>query len=274
MTRRATKAELQTTRNKIKAELPRLYDLFWTECDRGKYFVLPIPKLQLKHMRPRNELLWSGTSSIRLSYGDFVEHTAMAFAAESLAQTISEDGFANHFRFGIRNRDIATAIRSFFRFFDHATFHLNELSDRQLLARTAPRKVSFQALQKAIDSGKLVGPPRLVSAARFLCNAAGDRITLEGQQLLREFRNADTHRYVVGIDHISYGFSRDDRGVRLNARGRLLTFGNLAGKHYSMYGVPDIDYPATSALLRACLTNAKAVMVQFCKRRLIGTERS
>lgn len=275
MPTQAKNADVLRTREKIKQELPRLYDLFWRECDSGKYFFVPLRKLPRKTFRPRNELLLSGSTTIRLSYGDFIEHSAMALAANTLADTLPDDAFANHFRFNVRNRDVATALRSFFRFLDQTTFHLYELSDRALLPKkVSPRRVDFGQLEKHLVNGLPNPSGKIANAAKAFLEAARLNLPEVAWKLLRDFRNADTHRYVVGIDHISYGFSRDDGGVRLNSNGRLMTLGdtNSKSKSYSWYGRPDIDFATVERILRACMNNAKAIMFDLCHRRLLASE--
>src|SRR5947207_392972 len=104
MPKQAKTSEVLQTRQDIKAQLPRLYDFFWEECDRGKFFFIPLRKRQRKKFRAETELLVSGSTSIQLSYGDFIEHAAMALSANRLANSLDSDGFANHFRFDVRNR--------------------------------------------------------------------------------------------------------------------------------------------------------------------------
>jgi len=86
-------------------------------------------------------------------------------------------------------------------------------------------------------------------------------LTPEGWRLLQVFRNVDTHRYVVGIDHISCGFSRGDGQLRVRAGGRLMTIGdpNGTGKSYSWYGRPDIDFATVACVLVITMSNANAL---------------
>jgi hypothetical protein len=275
MPRQSKKADVLRTREKIKQELPRLYDFFWRECDAGKYFFVPLRKFPRTIFRPRNELLLSGSKTIRLSYGDFIEHSAMALAANLLADTIPDEGFANHFRFDVRNRDVATALRSFFRFLDQTTFHLYELSDRALLPKkVSPRRVDFVQLEKHLVKDLPKPSAKIADAATAFLITARQNVPEIAWNLLRDFRNADTHRYVVGIDHISYGFSRDDGGVRLNRNGLLMTIGdpNSKSKSYSWYGKPEIDFVTLEGILRACMANSKAIMLDLCRRRLLASE--
>jgi len=270
--KQATTAAVLQTRRDIKEQLPRLYDFFWEECDRGKFFFIPLRKHQRKTFKAETELLVSGSTSIRLSYGDFIEHAAMALSANRLADSLASEGFANHFRFDVRNRDTATAIRSFFRFLDQTTFHLYELSDRALLPKIAPRRVDFGQLEKVFAGKPATVPLKLATAAETFLSIARRNLPDAAWNLLRDFRNADTHRYVVGIDHISYGFSRDDGGVRIHGHGRLMTIGDVTSKSYSWYGRPDIDFGTMERILRLSMSNAKAIMLDLCKRRLLASE--
>ncbi|HYM60095.1 MAG TPA: hypothetical protein VEZ11_04310 [Thermoanaerobaculia bacterium] len=274
MPKRANKAATLRTREQIKQEVPRLYDLFWHECDTGRYFDFPLHQLSRKTLRPLDELLISGSKTVRFSYSDFIEQSAMALAANALADTLSNEGFANYFRFHIRNRDVGTAIRSFFRFLDQTTFHLYEHSDRKLLPKVSPRQVDFGKLETCFTKGVPKAAARVTVAAKAFLQAAKQSIPAAAWKLLRDFRNTDTHRYVVGIDHISYGFSRDDGDVRLHRQGRLMTIGDpdCKSRSYSLYGQPDIDFATMERFLRACMTNAKAIMIDLGRRRLLVSE--
>jgi hypothetical protein len=272
MPKQAKTSAVLKTRREIKEQLPLLYDFFWEECDRGKFFFIPMRKRRRKTFRAETELLVSGSTSIRLSYGDFIEHAAMALSANRLANSLASDGFANHFRFDVRNRDTATSIRSFFRFLDQTTFHLYELSDRALLPKTRPRRVDFGQLEKALAGKTAISPPKFAAAAETLLKIARQHLPDAAWNLLRDFRNADTHRYVVGIDHISYGFSRDDGDVRIHGYGRLMTIGDPTSKSYSWYGRPDIDFGTMERILRVSMSNAKAIMLDLCKRGLLASE--
>jgi hypothetical protein len=270
--RQSKKNDVVRTRERIKRELPRLYDLFWQECDTGRFFFIGWRKSQRKRFRPKHQLLLSGSTTIRLAYGDFIEYSAMALAVNTLADTLTDEGLANHFRFNVRNRDVATALRSFFRFLDQITFHLYELSDRKLLPKTLPRRVDFGQLEKCATKGLPEPSSKITKAAKKFLDTAVQNMPASAWQLLRDFRNADTHRYVVGIDHISYGFSRDDGGVRIHTGGRIMSVGDPRSKYYSWYGLPDIDFDTIERALRICMANAKAIMADLCEQRLLASE--
>ena len=109
----------------------------------------------------------------------------------------------------------------------------------------------------------------MVAAARSMILEAHAQLTEQGWQLLQNFRNVDTHRFVVGIDHILYGFgpvSVDDP-VRLG--GRLLTVGDPDAPTYALFAKPDLNFETVEKLLRICMRNAKAVLADLASRRLL-----
>lgn len=254
--------KLAATRTSIKNELPNMYDAFWAECDAGKYFSITIPSVPLNRFRTRNLLLRSGTTVLRISYPDFIEHAAMSLAADATAKQILDEGLANHFRFIIRNREASDAVRAYFRFLDQVAYHLFEISGRSLIRVKTPRDVSFQRLDNALKNTAVGGSRRIADAGRALVKTAKASLTVAGWTLLQNFRNVDTHRYVVGIDHIAYGFGSstpDDV-----PGGRLLTVGG-----YSLFGAPAIRFTTLEPLLRLTMRNAKGIFAYLAQRRLL-----
>lgn len=154
------------TRKAIKSWLPTMYDEYWRETDTGEYFNVPIPPAPLSRLRPRNMLLRSGTRVLRWAYRDVIERAAMALAAEATARQIESDDLAAHFRFVIRNRDAADAIRSYIRFLDQTSYHLYEISGRRLMDGKTPRNVSFAHLEKQLTTGGTNASRRITTAAR------------------------------------------------------------------------------------------------------------
>jgi hypothetical protein len=257
------------TRENIKRVLPRLYDLFWAECDRGGYFDYPIGRQRLTRLRPRNMLLRSGSRNIQFSYEHAITETAMALAAEAVASELTEAPLAAYFRFDLRNRYASDAARAFFRLLDQISHHLHEISARRLLPGCGPREASFGNMRKAVRRRKLGGSRRIRGGAEGVIAAATNGLTKDGWRLLTYFRNVDTHRYVVGIDHIAYEFARDDGQTRIEPGGRVFTVGSLTGEHYSLYGRPDVSFGTMGRVLSRCSANAKAIMSLLSTKRLL-----
>jgi hypothetical protein len=258
-------------RHLIKETLPQLYDEYWEICDSGHYWDFPIVASGLRRFKPLNALLRSGTRSVRWAYDEFIETAAMARAAENFAQRQIDESVRNFWRFHFRNRTAADALRHFFRFLDHTTHHLFEISDRKLIPGVAPKSATFSVLRQSLKQGRASGSRRVRLAAHSLVELAARSLTPEGWRLLQVFRNVDTHRYVVGIDHISYGFSRNDGQLRVRAGGRLMTIGDPDGngKSYSWYGLPDIDFATVNKVLAITMANSKAVMKGLSQKRLL-----
>ncbi|HUP62684.1 MAG TPA: hypothetical protein VNA69_19945 [Thermoanaerobaculia bacterium] len=245
-----------------------MYDEYWREIDAGGYFQVPIPPALSTRLRPRNMLLRSGTRVLRWAYRDTIERAAMALAAEATARQIDIDGLAAHFRFVIRNRDAADAIRSYIRFLDQISYHLYEISGRRLVDVKTPRDVSFQRLEKQLATGSTKASRRIATAARRVVVNAHGGLTKDGWKLLQSFRNVDTHRFVVGIDHVIYDFgpvSKDDpvRG------GYTFGFGDPNDLTYAQFSEPDIRFDDIDKLLRLTMSNAKTALSTLASLRLL-----
>lgn len=256
-------------RDAIKAALPRLYDYHWQECDAGSFFNVPFPAPRMKKFQPRDQLIRSGSYGIRFAYRDCIEIPAMALAAERVALETADALLANYMRFVIRNRHATNAARAYFRFLDQVVFHMYEVSDRTLMAHVQPKYVTFGRLQQAIRDKKLAGPARLVRTAKRVRRMAASGLTDAGWALLERFRNADTHRYPVGIDHISVRFGRTDGETRVLPGGRTIIFGDPDGKAWAFYGAPEVDFGTVSELLRAGMINSKAILAELAAARLL-----
>jgi hypothetical protein len=256
------------TRKAIKSWLPKMYDEYWRETDAGEYFHVRIPPAPLSRLRPRNMLLRSGTRVLRWAYCDTIERAAMALAAEATARQIEIDSLAAHFRFVIRNRDAADAIRSYIRFLDQTSYHLYEISGRRLIDVKTPRDVSFARLEKQLATGSTKASRRIATAARKVVADAHTGLTKDGWKLLQSFRNVDTHRFVVGIDHVIYDFgpvSKDDpvRG------GYTFGFGDPNDLTWAQFAEPDIRFDDIEKLLRLTMSNAKTVLSTLASMRLL-----
>jgi len=267
--------DVRAFREVFKSTLPQLYDDYWDICDAGHFWDFPLASFPLTRLKPRNALLRSGTRTVRRAYDEFIETAALARAAERTAQRQHDEAVRNFWRFNFRNRTAADALRHFFRFLDQTTHHLFEVSDRTLIPGATPKSASFATLRACVRQGRLSGSRRINSGALSFLDLSTRSLTADGWKLLQVFRNVDTHRYVVGIDHISYGFSRDDGQVRVRAGGRLLTIGDPDGngKSYSWYGRPDIDFATVDRVLTTTMANARAVMECLARTRLLLNDR-
>jgi hypothetical protein len=213
---------------------------------------------------------------VRLAYADFIETAAMALAIHEVASSNPDLEVANSLRFRFRNREASDSVRHYFRFLDQLAHHLFEISDRNLLPGKRPKDASFHVVHDFVKR-RLVGSSRRINTgAAELVRLAARSLTPDGWKLLHMFRNIDTHRYVVGIDHISYGFSRNDGQLRVRPGGRLLTIGDPAGgsKSYSWYGMPDIEFEIVAGVLRVCMRNAREILLRMAERRLLLSDSS
>ena len=86
-------------------------------------------------------------------------------------------------------------------------------------------------------------------------------LTDRGKNILRDFRNIDEHRFPLGIDCLTYPFSRGKPNFRLDERyGRLFTVGDRTDKNYTYYGLPDIKFNELEPILKILAVNAKKII--------------
>src|SRR5205823_6747602 len=128
-----TDGRLLAFRELVKATLPQLYDAYWTICDAGQYWHFPLMASRLRRLKPLNQLLRSGTRTVRWAYDEFIETAAMARAGDVIARAQKDEGVGNYWRFHFRNRMAADGLRHYFRLLDQTTHHLCEISNRALL---------------------------------------------------------------------------------------------------------------------------------------------
>lgn len=256
-------------RSAIVAELPRMFNAMWAECDRGRYFDLHLPPPRKRLLEKRDQMIRSASWAIRLAHRDVIEVAALALGAESAATEIEDLPLANYYRFVLRNRFAGDAARHYFRLLDQIIYHLYEVSDRTLLPGTKPKHVSLSRLQRSIVERKVGGPERLSRTARKVVRLASRDLTSTGCELFERFRHVDTHRYPVGIDHISYGFSRRDGDVRLRPGGEVFVLGDVQGESYAMYTTPDIDFGTVAEFLRRVMRNSTAILAELADRRFL-----
>lgn len=251
--------EVQKNREEIKNYLSLFYDNWWYYRDEGKYFDLQIPRIKKSMHDVDNQLLFSGTTAIFSSYRDLIINVCYVLAANKIASEIQEEPLSNYFRFRIRNPYVRHSIHDFFRFLDHLTFHLNELSHCKLISKKV-KEVDFLKLQN-INTKNLNIPPKIKKSIEIILNTAYLRITKRGKKILRDFRNIDEHRFPLGIDCLTYPFSRGKPNFRLDERyGRLFTVGDRTGKNYTYYGLPDIKFNELEPILKILAVNAKKII--------------
>lgn len=248
--------------------LPALFDEFWRIVDAGEYYDVPIPSARLNRMRARSMLLRSGTRVLQWAYRDIIERAAMSLAAETTASNIEDKGVAAYFRYVLRNREAADAARAYLRFLDQVAYHLYETSGREL-PRVSPRAVSYKKFEAVVSCVNTQGSRRILSGGRDVKAAAREGFTDDGWKLLEGFRNVDTHRFVVGIDHMIQGFGPFEKGDPVRLGGRLIVFGDGTDQAYAAFAGPDLDFATVSFLLKACMRNSKGVLDALAKRRLL-----
>lgn len=241
----------------------------WAECDAGRYFDVQLPIPRKRRLDKRDQMIRSCSWAMRLAHRDVIEVAALSLGAHRAASEIDDPSLANYYRFVLRNRYAGDAARHYFRFLDQIVYHLNEVSERRLLLGTKPKNVSFSRLQRQIIERKVGGPKRLLTTARRVVRVAARDLTPAGWELLERFRHIDTHRYPVGIDHISYGFSRRDGDVRLRPGGEVLILGDVEGESYAMYTLPDVDFETVAKLLRRLMRNSTGILAELASRRFL-----
>jgi len=128
--------------------------------------------------------------------------------------------------------------------------------------------VSFDRREKQLATGRTKASRRIATAARKVVANAHAGLTRDGWKLLQSFRNVDTHRFVVGIDHVIYDFgpvSKDDPVWG----GYTFAFGDPNDRTWAQFAEPDLRFDDMEMLLRAAMSNAKTVLSTLASMRLL-----
>ncbi len=257
-------SDIIRNRNEIKNQLPKFYDYHWQFRDEGNFFDFQIPHLKVNAFDIESEILFSGSSALIQSYLDLIMNISFSWAANKTAIDIDidDESLANYFRFRIRNLHTKHSVFDFYRFLDHAAFHLNELSLGKLI-NTKPREVCFNLLKKVTKFQGI--KDEIIQGKDILLNNAFSSLTKRGIKILKAFRNIETHRFPLGIDCIHYPFSRINVEIRLDDKyGSVISIGG-----YSLYGTPDISFQNMELILKTIGDNAKKIIQGFCNNYLI-----
>ncbi len=255
-------SDIIRNRNEIKNQLAKFYDYHWQFLDEGRFFDFKIPHLKVNTFDIESEILFSGSSALIQSYGDLIMNISLAWAANKTAIDIDDESLANYFRFRIRNLHSKQSVFDFYRFLDHAAFHLNELSLGTLINKS-PRRASFDNLEK--KTGFQGIHDKIIQGKDILLNNAFSSLTDKGRKILTDFRNIETHRFPLGIDCINYPFSRINVEIRLDDKyGSAISIGG-----YNLYCTPDISFSEMELILKTIGDNAKKIIQGFCNNDLI-----
>jgi hypothetical protein len=142
---------------------------------------------------------------------------------------------------------------------DHLSFHLNELSQGKLVSEK-PREVDFAKLCKTSNEQDGISP-LILKGVKFVKEHAYEGFSQDLQKWLEKQRNADIHRFSLGIDHIAYPVSRANADVRPDERsGLLFIHGNSQGNNLNYYGGPDVKFEDLGAILIQMGRNAKRIL--------------
>ncbi len=261
-------SDIEKNREEIKSQVPKLYDHYWHFLDANNYFEFNVTSTNFHPLKRGPQILFSGSSALIQSYYDLISNICFSLAANKLANEIKDISLGNYFRFKVRNPHAKLSVHNFFKFLDHSTFHLNELSSGHLLGSN-PRNVSFKRLQNIQNNFDGINT-EIILGKDILLQKAFSSLTDQDKEILRKFRDIDEHRFPLGIDCIYYPFSRGNVDIRIDdANGRLFTIGNPEGDCYNFYGAPDFKFTEIEPILAILGNNAKIIMQSFCHNGLV-----
>lgn len=252
-------SEILKSREVIKKQLPKLYDYHWQFRDQNKLEKFEIPDVKLHNRGINCDLIYSGSKALYWSYRNLFTNISFSWAANKTANDMEVESLANYFRYRIRNLHTQQSIRDFFRFLDHATFHLNELSSRKLLD-VKLCFVSFDKLKKKNDENNFQGVvDEIIQGKNILLDNAFSSIatTPDVFKLLKKIRNIEAHRFPLGIDCITQLVSRDDARL-IDKHGVFMRIGDL-----NYFGIPDMKFQEIEPILKVFANNAKKIIQGF-----------
>lgn len=203
------------------------------------------------------------------SFNELISCYAYSVAAEKVAQEHDEKnqkGYANHWRFLVRNYHFHMFIPRYYSLLDYCAFLINELSYPQILVEDTksgePRHVDYERMIESLEEslkGKEKRGALEVTDLRTCCEALkGFRAGLAAQdeEILKRFRDVITHRYLPGIDEMTVSIERSCSRTRADSSyGKLMTI-KQDSRSYDHYGLSEFHFKEIEPLARTLVLSA------------------
>jgi hypothetical protein len=203
------------------------------------------------------------------SFYELISCYAYSGAAEKVAQEHdkkSQKGYANHWRFLVRNYHFHMFIPRYYSLLDYCAFLINELSHPHMLVKDTksgePKRVDYEEMIKSLEGSLKRKEKRgtLEEADLRTCSEAlkefKARLSTQDEQLLKRFRDVITHRYLPGIDEMTVSIERSPCRTRVDSmRGKLMRL-EQGFSSYDLYGVPEFKFKELEPLARTLILSA------------------
>lgn len=211
------------------------------------------------------------------SFSELISCYAHSVAAEKVAQKHDEkrqEGYANHWRFLVRNYHFHMFIPRYYSLLDYCAFLINELSCPETLVKdkesAEPRDVDYdkiiKPLEESLKGQEKRGALELTDLRTCYEALKGfkDRLSAQGEQLLKRFRNVITHRYLPGIDEMTVSTERSCSRTRADSSyGKLMTI-KQGSRSYDHYGLPEFHFKELEPLARILVLSADQSLKKLC----------
>jgi hypothetical protein len=225
-----------------------------------------LPQLDIE---PYISLAGDYFATILDSFSELISCYAYSVAAEKVAQKHDEkrqEGYANHWRFLVRNYHFHMFIPRYYSLLDYCAFLINELSCPQILVKDTkfgePRQVNYESMIVSLEEA-LKGKGKRgtleetdLRTCREALRGFKARLSAQGEEILKRFRDVITHRCLPGIDEMTVSIERSGSRTRVDSSfGRLMTI-KQDSRSYDHYGLSDFHFKELELLARTLVLSA------------------
>lgn len=185
-------------------------------------------------------------------------YSTSAYSIEKELRDKEEIAWSNYWKYEIKNYYFRSIIPRYFSILDYIAVMINEISKQKLIPNI--RIVDFKKMMDKLVSLKdmeSVGwlTEKDIKEIKEIFNDIQSSITSEERKILRDYRNKETHRYLIGIDEITVSTHKR----RLTKKEKELY--KLKGDYaYSFKGKPEIEFSKLNTIVEKLINNLDLVI--------------
>ncbi len=210
---------------------------------------------------PKNAICQQYMYSIYNAFYELVKTYCYSISAYSIEKELKEKGeaeWSNYWKYEVKNYYFRSIIPRCFSILDYIAVMIDELSGRILI--TNIHDVDFErikdALLKVKDKYK-VGwlTEKDIKEVNEILEYVYADVTEKEKEILRPYRNEETHRYLVGIDELTVSIQR-----RKLTEGDKELFKTKSGYVYSIKSKPEYEFAELNAIVEKLIKNLDLVI--------------
>ena len=190
-------------------------------------------------------------------------YSASAYLIEKELKEQGEIGWSNYWKYEIKNYYFRSIIPRYFSILDYITVMINEISKQSLISNI--KNVNFQNMKEKLltvededKAGWLTGKD--IKEINEILEYVYVDITDEEKEILRPYRNKETHRYLVGIDEMTVSIHRrklpEEEKKLFEAKGDYV---------YSFKGKPEFEFAKLNTIIGKLINNLDLVVSKLLK---------